>query len=114
MNDVSTTNPMIDRSLLIVDSEKTFVERFMRAMELRGYSVAVADSAKAGLAMIENTPPAYAVVDLRLGDGNGLELIAALAKRRTDARGLVQPTIWLNPPNLMKFIGPYNRITRLS
>ena len=89
MNDVSTTNPMIDRSLLIVDSEKTFVDRFMRAMELRGYSVAVADSAKAGLAMIENTPPAYAVVDLRLGDGNGLELIAALAKRRPDARGVV-------------------------
>ena len=80
MNDISGTNDLADRSLLIVDSEKPFVARFVREMEQRGYKVSSADTAKAGLAAIENSPPAYAVVDLKLGDGNGLELIAALSK----------------------------------
>ncbi|MCX8503125.1 MAG: DNA-binding response regulator [Alphaproteobacteria bacterium] len=89
MNDISGTNDLADRSLLIVDSEKPFVARFVREMEQRGYKVSSADTAKAGLAAIENSPPAYAVVDLKLGDGNGLELIAALSKRRPGAKGVV-------------------------
>jgi two-component system response regulator RegA len=89
MNDISGTNELTDRSLLIVDSEKPFVARFSREMEQRGYRVSVAETAKAGLAAIENSPPAFAVVDLKLGDGNGLELIAALAKRRPGAKGVV-------------------------
>jgi two-component system response regulator RegA len=89
MNDISIGNRIADRSLLIVDSEKPFVTRFTREMQQRGYQVEVAETAKAGLAAIENSPPAFAVVDLRLCDGNGLELIAALAKKRPSARGVV-------------------------
>jgi two-component system response regulator RegA len=89
MNDVSTTSRLADRTLLIVDSEKSFVSRFMHEMQLRGYRVEAADTAQAGLAAIEKAPPAFAVVDLRLGDGNGLDLIAALVKKRPDARGVV-------------------------
>ncbi len=89
MNDVSSLGSLSDRSLLIVDSEKSFVARFSREMQLRGYQVDVAETAKAGLEAIENDPPAFAVVDLRFVDGNGLDLIAALAKRRPDARGVV-------------------------
>jgi len=89
MNDISIGNRIADRSLLIVDSEKPFVTRFTREMQQRGYQVEVAETAKAGLAAIENSPPAFAVVDLRLCDGNGLELIAALKKKRPSARGVV-------------------------
>ncbi len=89
MNDISATSGIADRTLLIVDSEKPFVARLMRAMQMRGYVVETVDTAKAGLAAIEKTPPAFAVVDMKLGDGNGLELIAALAKKRPDARGIV-------------------------
>jgi len=89
MNDISIGNRIADRSLLIVDSEKPFVTRFTREMQQRGYQVEVAETAKAGLAAIENSPPAFAVVDLRLCDGNGLELIAALTKKRPSARGVV-------------------------
>jgi two-component system response regulator RegA len=89
MNDISGTRDLADRSLLIVDSEKPFVTRLVREMEQRGYKVSIAESAKAGLAAIEASPPAFAVVDLKLGDGNGLELIAALSKRRPGAKGVV-------------------------
>jgi two-component system, response regulator RegA len=89
MNDISGTTALGDRSLLIVDSEKPFVARVSKEMEQRGYRVSVAETAKAALKVIETSPPAFAVMDLRLEDGNGLELIAALAKKRPDARGVV-------------------------
>ena len=34
-------------------------------------------------------PPAYAVVDMRLGDGNGLDVVAAIRERRDDARTVI-------------------------
>ena len=86
MNDSSMR---LDRSLLIVDGEKPFVVRFAREMVQRGYLVDTADSVRSGLERIERDPPAYAVIDLKLGDGNGLDVIAALARKRPDARGVV-------------------------
>ncbi|GGE29644.1 DNA-binding response regulator [Agaricicola taiwanensis] len=78
-----------DRSLLIVDDDKAFLQRVARAMEARGYQVTTAESVKEGLARLEAEPPAFAVVDMRLGDGNGLEVISALKQKRSDARGVV-------------------------
>jgi two-component system response regulator RegA len=78
-----------DRSLLIVDDDKAFLQRVARAMEARGYVVATAESVKEGMARVEADPPAFAVVDMRLGDGNGLEVISALKQKRADARGVV-------------------------
>src|SRR5436305_5678727 len=78
-----------DRSLLIVEDDKSFLQRLARAMELRGFAVVTADSVADGLSQVEKTPPAFAVVDMRLGDGNGLEVISALKQRRPDARGIV-------------------------
>lgn len=80
MNDVSSASKLADRSLLIVDSERNFVSRFSREMEQRGYRVAVVESAKEGIEVIQSSPPAYAVVDLKLGDGSGLDVISALSK----------------------------------
>jgi two-component system response regulator RegA len=78
-----------DRSLLIVEDDKLFVARLARAMEARGFKVVTAESVADGLLQVEQNPPAYAVVDMRLGDGNGLDVISALKRRRADARGIV-------------------------
>ncbi|MET0606421.1 MAG: ActR/PrrA/RegA family redox response regulator transcription factor [Beijerinckiaceae bacterium] len=84
--DAATATPP---SLLIVDDDKVFLQRLGKAMEGRGYAVRTADSVAAGLAAIDSDPPAFAVVDMRLGDGNGLEVIARLHERRSDARAIV-------------------------
>ncbi len=75
-----------DKSLLIVDDDAPFLNRLSRAMEKRGYQVRLAESVAAGLAEVGKAPPKYAVIDMKLEDGNGLDVIAALRKVRADAR----------------------------
>jgi two-component system response regulator RegA len=78
-----------DKSLLIVEDDKAFLERLTRAMEARGFNVTACDNVSDGLTHIGKTPPAFAVVDLRLGDGNGLDVVSALKLQRPDARAIV-------------------------
>src|SRR6201992_4128015 len=78
-----------DRSLLIVEDDKPFLERLSRAMESRGFAVTSCDHVADGLTQIGKYAPAFAVVDLRLGDGNGLDLVSALKRKRADARAIV-------------------------
>ncbi|MCF3642318.1 ActR/PrrA/RegA family redox response regulator transcription factor [Rhizobium sp. TRM95111] len=75
-----------DKSLLIVDDDGPFLRRLARAMEIRGFAVETAESVAEGMAKAKTTPPKYAVVDLRLGDGSGLDVIAAIRQRRDDTR----------------------------
>ena len=89
MTDAAAAFGLGDRSLLIVEDDKLFVARLARAMEARGFKVVTAESVADGLLQVEQNPPAYAVVDMRLGDGNGLDVISALKRRRADARGIV-------------------------
>lgn len=77
------------RTLLIVEDDKPFLERLSRAMEARGFTVTSCDTVAEGLAHIEQAPPAFAVVDLRVGDSNGLDVVAALQSKRADARAIV-------------------------
>ena len=81
-------NELIDEeaTLLIVDDDGPFLRRIGRAMESRGFTVELAESVAAGRAVIKSEPPKYAVVDLRLGDGNGLELIEEIRAAREDTR----------------------------
>ncbi len=88
MTDLALDLPA-DRSLLIVEDDKPFLTRLARAMEARGFAVAIAESVADGLLQVESSPPAFAVVDMRLGDGNGLDVISALNKRRPEARAIV-------------------------
>ncbi|MCC2103109.1 MAG: ActR/PrrA/RegA family redox response regulator transcription factor, partial [Hyphomicrobiales bacterium] len=60
-----------------------------RAMEARGYEVQTANSVVEGVKAIEAAPPAFAVIDMRLGDGNGLDIISELKLRRPEARGVI-------------------------
>jgi two-component system, response regulator RegA len=80
---------MADRSLLLVEDDKAFLERLARAMEARGFVVRTSDTVADGLAQIARSAPAFAVVDLRLGDGNGLDVVSALKRQRPDARVIV-------------------------
>lgn len=83
------TLPAEDRSLLIVDDDEPFRRRLGRAMEKRGFEVALAESVSEGMAMAQATPPAFAVVDLRLGDGNGLDVVEAIRSARDNSRVIV-------------------------
>ena len=74
------------RSLLIVDDDAPLRNRLARAMEQRGFTVVSAASVAEGLEVLGTAPPAYAVVDLRLEDGNGLEVVEALRAARDDVR----------------------------
>ena len=67
-----------DKSLLIVDDDNPFRDRLARAMEKKGFSVSQAEGVKKGIDLIKSKTPAFAVVDLRLGDGNGLEVVKEL------------------------------------
>lgn len=78
-----------DRSLLLVDDDETFVKRLAKAMEKRGFIPETAASVAAGRAIALARPPAYAVVDLRLEDGNGLDVVEVLRDRRPDCRIVV-------------------------
>ena len=78
-----------DKSLLIVDDDKAFLSRLARAMEARGFSVTAASSVAEGLQAVSETPPAFAIIDMRLSDGNGLDVISDLKSRRPDVRAII-------------------------
>jgi two-component system response regulator RegA len=78
--------PESERTLLLVDDDAPLCQRLARAMERRGFVVATADSVATGIAAVAGHPPAFAVVDLRLADGSGLEIVKALRKARPGAR----------------------------
>lgn len=78
-----------DRSLLIVEDDKPFLTRLARAMEGRGFAVDTAEGVEEAVAKVKAAAPAYAVIDMRLGDGNGLDVVAAIRERRGNARMIV-------------------------
>lgn len=78
-----------DKSLLVVDDDGPFLRRLARAMEARGFVVDTAESVSEGIEKSKSAPPKYAVVDLRLGDGNGLEVIEAIRQHRDDTQIVV-------------------------
>ena len=78
-----------DKSLLLLDDDEPFLRRLAKAMEKRGFAVEEASSVAAGKAIATARPPAYAVVDLRLGDGNGLDVVEVLREKRPECRVVV-------------------------
>ncbi len=78
-----------DKSLLVVDDDKIFCERLARALSARGFTTRTALSVAEARAAIEASPPAFAVIDLRLGDGSGLDVMKALKAKRPDSRGVM-------------------------
>ena len=75
-----------DKSLLIVDDDTPLRDRLSRAMEKKGFQVIQAESVDKGINISKNSPPAFAVIDLRLNDGNGLEVVKEIRKNKQDSR----------------------------
>ncbi|MCO6187938.1 ActR/PrrA/RegA family redox response regulator transcription factor [Rhizobium sp. L1K21] len=78
-----------DPSLLIVDDDGPFLRRIARAMEVRGFVVETAESVAEGHMKAKAHAPKYAVVDMRLADGNGLDVIETIRRKRSDAKVIV-------------------------
>ena len=75
-----------NKSLLIVDDDNPFRERLSRAMEKKGFQVSQAESVKLGIESVKLKKPAFAVVDLRLNDGNGLEVVKEIQINNPSSR----------------------------
>ena len=74
----------VDRRLLIVDDDAPLRMRLARAMETRGFMVSAAENVAEGVELAMENPPAYAVIDLRLDDGNGFEVVQAIQEAKPD------------------------------
>ncbi len=83
--DVTPAQSAAERTILIADDDAPLRTRLARALEQRGYTVISAGSVAEAMSCVDK-PPAYAVLDMRLGDGSGLELVSALRKARPDIR----------------------------
>ena len=89
MSELSATKKISefeDKSLLIVDDDNPFRERLSRAMEKKGFVVTQAVSVKKGIDSLKVKKPAFAVIDLRLNDGNGLEVVKEIQNLNTNSR----------------------------
>ena len=75
-----------DKSLLLVDDDNPFRERLARAMEKKGFEVTQAESVQKGINAVKSKKPAFAVVDLRLNDGNGLEVVKEIQNNNSKSR----------------------------
>ena len=80
---------LADKSLLIVDDDKPFCIRLARAMETRGFTVQAVSSVAEGLAAVAAAAPAFAIIDMRLADGNGLDIMSDLKAKRPDSRAII-------------------------
>ncbi len=87
--DTAQSAESANKQLLLVDDDRPFLQRLGRAMESRGFVVATADSVAEGLANVRAGAPDFAVVDMRLNDGNGLDVVEAIRAKKTDARVIV-------------------------
>ena len=83
---IKNIDQFADKSLLIVDDDNPFRERLARAMEKKGFQVSQAEGVKKGLESVKQKKPAFAVVDLRLGDGNGLEVVKEIQSSNSKSR----------------------------
>ena len=92
-----------DKSLVIVDDDNPFRERLARSMEKKGFVVSQAEGVKKGLEIVKVGKPAFAVVDLRLGDGNGLEVVKEIQKSNSNSR-IVMLTGYGNIPTAVAAI----------
>ena len=87
MTDVSEAIAALpDKRVLVLDDDAPLRTRLGRALEQRGFEVALAESVAQALAEVKAQPPAFAVLDMRLDDGSGLQVVQAMRDARPDAR----------------------------
>ena len=75
-----------DRSLLVVDDDDPLRVRLARAMEKKGFQVKDEKTVENAIKSVKTSPPKFALVDLRLEDGNGLDVVQEINRLRKDSR----------------------------
>ena len=75
-----------DKTLMVLDDDAPFRGRLARALTQRGFTVSAVATVEEAKQVSKLNPPAFAVLDLRLEDGSGLEVVEELHKFRDDAR----------------------------
>ena len=83
------TDTTTSRRLLLVDDDEIFGDTLARALSRRGYTVDLARSVEEGRKRLEAKPPDFAIIDLRIHDDTGLNLVEALAQQAPDVRVVV-------------------------
>ena len=92
-----------DKSLLIVDDDDPFRNRLGRAMESKGFKVSLAKGVEEALISVRKSAPGFAVVDLRLLDGNGLDVVEEIHKQKPESR-IVMLTGYGNLPTAVSAV----------
>jgi two-component system response regulator RegA len=78
-----------DKSLMVMDDDAPLRTRLGRALEARGFVVTLVGSIAEAMEALRASPPAFAVLDMRLEDGNGLKVVEALREHRPDSRAVM-------------------------
>lgn len=93
MEDNSDADPRVasleDRTLMVLDDDAPFRARLARALAGRGFDVSSVASVSEARELLKRAPPAFAVVDLRLEDGSGLEVVELLHQEREDSHAVI-------------------------
>ena len=77
------------KELLIVDDDNPFRERLSRSMEIKGFNVESFSNSAETIKRIKNKKFNYAIVDMRLEDLSGLELIKEIKEINPDTKSLL-------------------------
>ena len=103
-----------DKSLMIIDDDDIFRNRLITAMKRKGYEAYGASSVSEAKSLVNSSAPKYAVIDLRLNDGNGLEVVSVLSNKRPDSK-IVMLTGYGNIPTAcLLYTSPSPRDMRRS
>ncbi len=103
LDNVDKTRAFNHKSLLIIDDDNPFRERLSRAMQKKGFIVSQAESVKGAIDQVRAKKPAFVVVDLRLGDGNGLEVVKEIKNLKLNSK-IVMLTGYGNIPTAVAAI----------
>ena len=75
-----------DKSLLVLDDDEIFCKRLQTAMIRKGFDAYGAYSIKEAKDLLRDSIPKYAVIDLRLSDGNGLDVVKQIQTSNSESR----------------------------
>jgi two-component system, response regulator RegA len=74
---------------LLVDDDELYLRTLQRSLARKGLETQTAQDAASALALARQHPPAFALIDLKLGSDSGLTLIQPLRALRADMRILL-------------------------
>jgi len=69
------------KRILVIDDDKIVLEGFRKTLELEGYSVDAVETGKEAVEKANRTPYNVALIDIRLPDMEGTQLLTAMRER---------------------------------